>query len=197
VTAAAGIAPMWFTSRAAGITALLLCTVSLTLGLAMATRVMPRAFSRVNTRLLHEALSIGALVMIAFHGFGLLLDPYLRPGLVGVVVPFAARYRPVATAAGQIAAYGIAALALSYYARDRLGTRRWRSAHRWITGFWALALVHGLVIGTDRSAWWFLAALGLPMVPAVFYLLARLDPQPRSRSVPSSSGTGSPVLRRS
>jgi methionine sulfoxide reductase heme-binding subunit len=177
---AAGIAPLWFTSRAAGIAALLLCTLSLTLGLVMATRLLPPRFSRVNTRAAHEALAIGALTMIGLHGLALVLDPYLRPGVTGVLMPFAADYRPVATALGQIAAFGIAGLALSYYARRRLGTARWRSAHRWVTLFWGLAVLHGTLIGTDRTAWWFLLALALPMLPALSLVFERVIPAPRS-----------------
>ena len=53
----------------------------------------------------------------------------LRPGLAGLLVPFAAPYRPVATALGQIArAYGMFALGATFYVRRRVGTQRWRSA---------------------------------------------------------------------
>jgi sulfoxide reductase heme-binding subunit YedZ len=126
-------------------------------------------------RLLHESLAIGTLVMIGCHGLALLLDPYLRPALGELVIPFASSYRPLGTAAGQLAGYGIAALALTYYARTRIGARRWRAAHRLISVFWLLALVHGATAGTDRTAWWFLAAVFLPAAPALFTLLVRLD----------------------
>jgi len=166
---------IWFTSRAAGIAALLLSTLSVTLGLAMAARLLPRTIPRLNVRLLHEALALGTLAMIGVHGLALLLDPYMKPALGEILIPFTSTYRPVATAAGQIAAYGTAALALTYYARSRIGPRRWRSAHRFVTVFWLLALIHAAADGTDRTAWWFLVAVFLPALPAVFALLVRLD----------------------
>jgi hypothetical protein len=56
------------------------------------------------------------------HAVSLLLDPVLRPGLAGLLIPFAAPYRPVATALGQIAAYGMLALGATFYVRRRIGT---------------------------------------------------------------------------
>ena len=175
MTAAAGISPAWFTSRAAGITALLLCSISVALGLAKTTGSASARVGGVSLRQLHEALALGAIAMIAVHGFALLADPYLKPGLAGVAVPFAAGYRPLATALGQIAAYGIVALAVSFYWRRAIGTARWRSAHALIPAFWLMALVHGLALGTDRGAWWFLVAIGLPTAAAIVLLAVRID----------------------
>ncbi|HEX8745385.1 MAG TPA: hypothetical protein VF712_19830 [Thermoleophilaceae bacterium] len=175
MTAAADIAPAWFTSRAAGITALLLCSLSVALGLARATGSMPARVRGVTFRSLHEALGLAALATIAVHGLALLADPFLKPGLAGVLVPFASPYRPLAVAAGQIAGYGLAALALAFYARRTVGVRRWRAAHTAIPAFWMLAVVHGLAAGTDRGAWWFLASLALPAFAAIVLLAIRLD----------------------
>jgi predicted ferric reductase len=175
VSLLADTSPAWFTSRAAGITALFLCTLSVVLGLAKATGLMPARVGGVTFRALHEALGIAALAMIALHGVSLLLDPFLRPGLAGVVVPFASPFRPVATAAGQIAAYGLVVLALGFYARRMLGAARWRRAHALIPIFWLLAAGHSLALGTDRGAWWFLASLGLPAFAAIVLLAVRLD----------------------
>lgn len=172
---AADLAPAWFTSRAAGIVALLLCSASVALGLAKATGVLPTRVGGVSVRALHEALALGAMAMIGLHGASLVLDPYLKPGLAGVVVPFAAGYRPFATGLGQLAAYGIAGLGLSFYARRSLGAARWRAAHALIPAFWVLAVIHGLALGTDRGAWWFLAAIGVPAAAAVVLLAIRLD----------------------
>ena len=71
--------------------------------------------------------------------------------MAGLFVPFAAPYRPVATALGQIAAYGMLALGATFYVRRRIGTQRWRSAHRWLPVFWLLAVGHGLLVGTDAG----------------------------------------------
>jgi hypothetical protein len=84
------------------------------------------------------------------------------PGLAGLLVPFASSFERLSTALGQIAAYGMLGLGLTFYVRRRLGSQRWRRAHRAIPVFWALAVGHALLTGTDRGAWWFLAAILLP-----------------------------------
>jgi sulfoxide reductase heme-binding subunit YedZ len=71
-----------------------------------------------------------------------------------VLVPFVIDYRPAYTAAGVVAAFLAAALGLSFYARRRFGTRRWRSAHRATVLVYALAVVHTLGAGTDAGAPW-------------------------------------------
>ena len=98
----------------------------------------------------------------------------LKAGLAGVVIPFAGPYRPLATAAGQLAAFGLAGLGLTYYVRGRIGPARWRKAHRVIPAFWALAVVHGLTVGTDATSAWFLAALAPPVMAAAVLVGDRL-----------------------
>ena len=102
-------------------------------------------------RAVHEALALSALAAIAVHVLALLLDPWLTAGPLDVLVPFSMPYRPLATGLGQIAALGILVLGPTFYLRTRLGAGRWKSAHRFIAGFWLLALVHGVAAGTDGA----------------------------------------------
>jgi sulfoxide reductase heme-binding subunit YedZ len=169
----ATLAPIWVTSRAAGVGALLAASLSTALGLATALRPAWLLRRRADVHVVHEALGIATLGLIAVHGLALLADPTLHIGLGGLLVPLAAPYRPVATALGQVAALGLAVLSLGYYARRRLGTGRWRSAHRWAPAFWALAVLHGLLTGSDAGRWWFLLASGIPAVTAVALLVER------------------------
>jgi sulfoxide reductase heme-binding subunit YedZ len=175
MTVAVHIVPAWFTSRAAGIVALLLCSLSVTLGLLKVTGSVKSRIAGMSIRSLHEALALAALAMIAVHGLALLLDPFLKPGVAGVLVPFANPYRTVATGVGQLAAYGLVALSLSFYFRRAIGAAAWRKAHALIPAFWALGVIHGLTAGTDRFTWWFLATLVLPAFPALVLLAIRID----------------------
>jgi methionine sulfoxide reductase heme-binding subunit len=95
----------------------------------------------------------------------------------GLLVPFAAPYRPLATALGQIAAYGMLGLGATFYVRRRIGTRRWRAAHRWLPVFWLMAVAHGLLVGTDSGTAWALAALAPPVAAAAALVLTRLAGQ--------------------
>jgi sulfoxide reductase heme-binding subunit YedZ len=167
-----GIHIYWLLSRAAGITAMALSGLSVTAGL-LVSKSRGRG-SRLEARPLHEVLSLCTLAMVALHGLVLLGDPWLRPGLTGIAIPFASGYRPVWTGLGIIGAYGLAALGLSYYARTRIGVSRWRLLHRFTAAFWVLALVHAVGAGSDASQAWFLALLAITSGPPLVLLGLRL-----------------------
>ena len=178
----ATLAPLWVTSRAAGIAAIVLAGLTISAGLLMATRSPLIRGRATELRALHEALALATFAAIAVHGLALLLDPWLKPGLLGVVVPFAAPHRAFATGLGQLAALGMAGLGLTFYARRRLGIARWRRAHRFIPIPWALALVHGVATGSDGTSAWFLAAT-LPVALAALALLAARWREPAERAL--------------
>ncbi|HET9161833.1 MAG TPA: ferric reductase-like transmembrane domain-containing protein [Solirubrobacterales bacterium] len=161
----------WITSRAAGSAALLLSSASVLLGLMMSSS--RRNPNRRDLRTLHEALSLTALAMVGLHGVSLFGDAYLNPGIVGVVVPFVGKYRPLWTGMGILAGYGLAVLGVSYYFRDRIGAARWRRAHRLTAAFWLLAIVHTVGAGSDAVEPWFLILNGVAIVPAALLLSLR------------------------
>ena len=169
----AAVAPVWFTARAAGVAALVLASCSVSLGLLLATRVLPRRIGAAEARALHEALSLATMATIGLHGVALLFDPVLNAGPADLLVPFSSPYEPVGTALGQLAGYGLVAFGLTYYARARIGPARWRRMHRFVPVFWALGVVHGVTVGTDRTQTWFLLVLALPLFAALTLLLRR------------------------
>jgi sulfoxide reductase heme-binding subunit YedZ len=145
----------WLASRASGLVALILITVSVGLGLAMAGKVMRRPGLSRKLLAVHEHTALAGLVAIAVHGITLLGDPWLHPGVAGVTVPFAMGYRPLATALGILGGYLAALLGLSYYLRRRIGARLWRKAHRATVLVYLLGLTHAFTAGTDASTVWF------------------------------------------
>ncbi len=162
----------WITSRAAGSAALITASVSVAVGILLGGRrndAMPRS----ELRPVHEALSLATLALIALHGAALLGDSYLRPGIAGIAVPMAGAYRPVWTATGIVAGYGLAALGLSYYLRESIGAARWRRLHRFTALFWVLGVVHTVGSGTDARQPWFLLLTGAVVLPAAFLVAAR------------------------
>ena len=145
----------WLASRASGLVALVLVTVSVGLGLAMAGKVMRRPGLSRKLLAIHEQTALAGLIAIAVHGITLLGDPWLNPGVAGVTVPFAMGFRTLFTGLGVVAAYMAALLGLSFYARKRIGARLWRKAHRATVLVYVLGLVHALGAGSDASAPWF------------------------------------------
>jgi len=152
----------WLASRSAGVVAYLLLSASVVLGLAMALRLAPPRSAAV-LRTAHERIALIALGAVAAHCLLLLVDGVLRRGLSVIRLPFAMDYRPVWTGIGILAGYLAAGLSLTYYARRRLGARRWRAAHRLIPVAWAMAAVHVIGAGSDAGSLWLQVPLALTM----------------------------------
>jgi methionine sulfoxide reductase heme-binding subunit len=175
----------WITSRAAGIAALVLSSASLGAGLLIRTRGERRLLG-AEARALHEALALATLAALAVHGLALLGDGYLHPGPVEISIPFTTAYRPLWTGIGIVAGWGLAILGLTYYARDAIGTARWRLLHRFIAVFWALGIVHTIGAGTDAGQPWLLIVMAIPAVPAGIMLAGRLLGGVADRPAPPS-----------
>lgn len=141
----------WLASRAAGIVGFVCLGLVAVLGLLSALKVFsPKTNARL--RPYHERLALTGLGAIAAHGLLLLADPWLHPGVSGLLIPFTMGYRPLATGLGVIAFYALCAFGLSYYQRRRIGARRWRSAHRFASVAFVLGGLHALLAGSDARS---------------------------------------------
>jgi sulfoxide reductase heme-binding subunit YedZ len=175
----------WITSRAAGIVALVLASLAVSLGLLMSTKLLRRRGPDLLA--VHEVLSISTIVAIVVHGLALVGDQYLHPSLVDIAIPFTFSYKTGWTSLGIIAGWGMALLGLSYYARRWIGAKRWRSLHRLTAVVWLAGLVHAVGMGTDAGQVWFLAMLAIVAAPALALLVTRLA---RSAQPPAPSTAG-------
>lgn len=161
---------LWLVSRAAGVIALVMVSLTVVLGLSMAGKVLRDPGRRRTAVSLHEDFALIGLVSLAIHGVTLLGDTWLHPGLAGITVPFAIAYRPAFTGLGIIGGYLAMLLGLSFYLRRRIGAKRWRSLHRLTVVIWPLAAVHTLGAGTDGAHLWLRVVVLLPL-PALAYLM--------------------------
>jgi len=166
-----GVHFFWITSRASGIAALLLASAAVGFGLALGGRV---SIGRSpDLRPLHEALSLAALAALLVHVVSLLGDGFLHPSVADVAIPFASSYQRFWQSVGIVAAWMLLVLGLSFYARARIGVQRWRSLHRWTALAWILSVGHALGEGTDAGRIWFLAAVGMVVLPTLLLLIER------------------------
>jgi sulfoxide reductase heme-binding subunit YedZ len=174
----------WLASRSAGILAWLALSASMVIGLWMATKVAPRSMTP-RLRVAHERIAIVALVALGAHGLLLLGDSFLRPTVLDLVVPFRIDHAAFWTGLGQIAGYVTAALSLSYYARKRIGARRWRNAHRWIPIAWLLGAAHVIGSGTDIGDLWMQVPFALTIGVVLALLGLRVSGPTRTAPRPS------------
>jgi sulfoxide reductase heme-binding subunit YedZ len=181
----------WLASRASGIVALALITLSVTLGLAMAGRVSREPKLRRAMLSVHEHAALAGLIAIAVHGLTLLGDHWLDPGVLGLLIPFRMEHEPLFTGLGIIGGYLAAALGLSFYARRRIGTRRWRSLHKATILVYVLSVAHTLGAGSDAGTPWLRAQLVLTGAPVLFLFVMRVLPAAKVSGAASGAPRGS------
>lgn len=193
----AAVPVAWLVARSAGLVALSLLTVSVTVGLVLSTKLLG---ARRGKMLLgwHQTIMWTAVGMLGLHGAALAVDPVMRFGLVGVLVPGAAPWRPVPVAAGIVTGWLMLTLAVSFHVRRRIGQRRWRLLHYASFAAFALGLYHALNVGTDLTGTRGLIVVGVAAAPVAWLTYARIL-MPRSsarqavpRSAPPASQTAQP-----
>ncbi|MEA2495613.1 MAG: methionine sulfoxide reductase heme-binding subunit [Thermoleophilaceae bacterium] len=156
----------WLASRASGVLALVLVTVSVAIGLAMSAKLMRKRKLGPALMAVHEQTALAGLLAIGVHGVTLLGDPWLHASVAGISVPFVIGYRTVFTGLGIIAGWLAAILGLSFYFRKHIGAKLWRKAHRATFLVWLLGMVHTIGAGTDASTPWlreFMVITGVAM----------------------------------
>lgn len=154
---ATATSPLWFATRATGLTALVLLTVTVVLGVLTSVRFASPAWPRFVTVALHRNLSLLAATFTGLHVLTTVTDPYASISVVSVAVPFSSPYRRIWLGLGAVAFDLLLAVLVTSLLRVRIGLRAWRLVH-W-AGYlcWPVALIHGLGTGTDGAARWVLA----------------------------------------
>jgi methionine sulfoxide reductase heme-binding subunit len=170
----------WHIARAAGLTAYVLLTVQVVLGLSVKTVFLDGILARWQSLDLHKFTALLGLGFLALHVLALLGDQYMHFTPAQLLIPFASTYRPVYTAAGVIALYLFVALVASFYVRDLIGYNAWRALHYAAFAAWLLALTHGILTGTD-AAQLFVRVLywGTGSLVAMLIVWRFLDPDSR------------------
>ncbi len=149
----------WYVARSAGIVAYLLLSTSVVLGVLMSARAR-FTWPRFAVQEVHRFLAILTGVFLALHGIALLADRVVPISVVQLVIPFRTAYRPFGVGLGITSALLLLAVALSNLVRTRLPFRLWRRIHYVTIAVWLTATAHGLLAGTDRQDFWFIALVG-------------------------------------
>jgi len=147
----------WYAARAAGVTAYLLLSGVVLLGLTMSGKKTFSRWPRFSIEDLHRfgGLLVGSFV--AIHVATVAVDSWLPFSVGSLVVPFTTRYRPIWVGLGVAAAELLLALAVTNHYRKRMPYVWWRRAHYLNFAVWTSATFHGVGSGTDRSSPWLLA----------------------------------------
>lgn len=154
---ATATSPLWFATRATGLTAFVLLTCTVLLGILTSLRITGPAWPRFVTIALHRNISLLTIAFTGLHVLTTVADPYVSISVASVVVPFASAYRRIWLGFGAVAFDLLSAVLITSLLRARIGPRVWRLVH-W-AGYlcWPVVLVHGMGTGTDGGARWVLA----------------------------------------
>lgn len=141
----------WYMARSGGIVAYLLLWLSTVWGLTLSSKIIADLVPAAIAYGLHEFLSIGAVIFALVHAVVLLGDSYIQFTIFHLAIPFIAPYEPFWTGLGIIGLYLTTILTGSFYLRKHIGQKSWRLLHYLTFGAYGLALVHGLMAGTDSG----------------------------------------------
>jgi DMSO/TMAO reductase YedYZ heme-binding membrane subunit len=143
----------WLGSRAAGITALLLLTFQVVIGLVL-SHPTNKSTWRLSKRLFpwHEHAWVFTLAFVLVHAVSMAADRFANVGWLGALVPGLSAYRTVPVAIGTLALYAMVVTGLTARVTKLLPAGWWLKLHRLSLAVLALAWAHGLLAGTDSPA---------------------------------------------
>lgn len=190
----------WYATRLLALLSYLAITGSVVYGLLLSTGIVDAIAHRTVSFTLHQDLSGIGLGLAMVHAAVLMIDTSVPYTPLEVLVPFAGPYEPFWVGIGQLSLYLTAIVMLSFYARKRIGQKRWRTLH-YVTFLAFLgATFHGLMAGTDSSAPWafgmYLAAattvVFLTVYRMVLAIAARVAPEKPMPTVRAPRTVGTP-----
>lgn len=141
-------------SRASAFSAYVLIWISMLAGLSITSKSARKWRGMSWSFGLHRYTSLLGLGFAVTHALVMLSDKYMNYSLSQVLAPFTAPGAKAHwTGVGQVAIYMFAAIALSFYARNRLGVRTWRLVHALSFALFLATLMHGAQSGGQGRLW--------------------------------------------
>lgn len=140
---------VWVTTRAAGITSYLLLFVSTAAGLLMSSKLSGKKQAVILA--VHQWTGWFGFLFGMVHGMVLLFDEYVGYSALELAVPFASDNHRWLTGIGTLSLYISGLLIASSDLMKKLGRKVWRAIHLLAFASYGMALLHGVLIGTDSK----------------------------------------------
>ncbi len=162
---------LWYATRASGIMALILLTLTMVLGLVTTSRARARNWPGFAQQEMHRRISMIAVVFLGIHVVTSVLDTYVNIGWLAIVIPFTSAYGRFWVGVGAVALDLMIAVFVTSLLRARMRPGTWRAVH-WLAYLsWPIALAHTFGMGTDSREGW-VVILGVVCVASVGAALA-------------------------
>jgi predicted ferric reductase len=141
----------WYVTRASGLTGYFLLWLSMVWGFAIPTGMIRPVLENIFTYDFHEHLSLLGIGFVIVHVVVLLFDKYLPFSILQILVPFLDTYRPLWVGLGIISFYLLLLVTFTFYIRQRIGAKAFRSIHILSLVSYLGTTLHGLFAGTDSA----------------------------------------------
>lgn len=182
---------IWLLTRSAGVGAYLMLYLTVAWGLLATTSLVAKRVSKRSSTLFHGFVASAGLLLLALHLIGLLLDRFVPFELLDLLVPYRASYRPFANTLGIVAMYATVVVVASSWVRKRLRPALWRAIHLLAVPAFAMALLHGVLAGSDSARVGMTLLYWITGCSVLFLVIVRgltARPPRTQRSRPDGSG---------
>jgi sulfoxide reductase heme-binding subunit YedZ len=186
---------IWYLMRGSGVTALLLLTGVVVLGILTSRKTSLPTLPRFATMTLHRSISLLAVVFLVIHVTTAVIDPYAQVRLLDLAVPFLGSWQALMLGLGTLALDVFAAVLVSSLLMRHISRRSWRAIHWFGYATWPLAFVHSLGMGSDSGAVWLRALAALMLGTIAAALGWRVQRKLLRRSKTFSSAARRPTAR--
>lgn len=141
----------WYVTRASGLTGYFLLWLSMIWGFVIPMKLFQPAVEGTFSYDFHEHLSLLGLGFVVLHVVVLLFDRYLAFNILQILIPFIDSYRPLWVGLGIISFYIMLLVTFTFYLRQQIGVKAFRSIHLLsLVGYLGTTL-HGFFAGTDSA----------------------------------------------
>ena len=167
---------LWFLNRSTGVVTIVLLTITTVLGvLAIGGRPAGRV-PRFVTQAFHRNVALLSMLLLVVHLITAVLDEFVEIRWYEVFIPFVGSYEPLWVGFGAIATDLMLVVILTSLFRTRMQHNLWRGLHISAYALWALAIGHGIGVGTDmtESMWLVTVACAIAVPLAAALRLGRL-----------------------
>ena len=180
---------LWYATRASGLMALVLLTVTMVLGLTTSTRARARNWPGFAQQEMHRRISILAVVFLGIHVLTSVLDTFVNISWVAIVIPFTSRYQGFWVGVGAVALDLMIAVFVTSLLRERMRPATWRAVH-WLAYLsWPVAMAHTFGMGTDSREGWVIVlgvVCGLSVLTALAWRISAASRQASARTAHAS-----------
>ncbi len=188
---ATGGKALWYLTRATGVVALVLLTVSVVMGVVAAVGWATERWPRFLSQSVHRNVSLFCIGFVALHVVTTVSDGYVPIGFASAFLPFHTPYRPIWIGLGALGFDLLLVVLVTSALRHRIGYSSWRFVH-WLAYLcWPIAVFHSLGSGSDASLPFVLgidAVCGVAVLAAVACRLATGRTFPTGRRAAGAAG---------